>query len=168
MGLIHWVCWREIHQHSAGTQRFHYSVSSGLPMKHSLLNGFVSSRFQCYISLSLSPSPSFRLYMNVPSYTPKAKMEPPTIVFPISSMVLQCLPTFTTRMAQMLAKQNSTTELLSKYGLYGFAQNWEKLPFWPSWQVMCLQTPSGFVHPQQASASQFRDAWTLQVHRKLG
>jgi hypothetical protein len=61
--------------------------------------------------------------MNVPSYTPKAKMEPPTIVFPISSMVLQCLPTFTTRMAQMLAKQNSTTELLSKYGLYGFAQN---------------------------------------------
>lgn len=121
--------WREIHQQSAGTQRFHYSVSSGLPMKHSLLNGFVSSRFQCYISLSLSPSPSFRLYMNVPSYTPKAKMKPPTIVFPISSMVLQCLPTFTTRMAQMLAKLNSTTELLSKEVLYGFAQNWEKLAF---------------------------------------
>lgn len=82
MGLIHWVCWREIHQHSAGTQRFHYSVSSGLPMKHSLLNGFVSSRFQCYISLSLSPSPSFRLYMNVPSYTPKPRWNPRQLYFP--------------------------------------------------------------------------------------
>ena len=120
MGLIHWVRWREIHQHSAGTQRFHYSVSSGLPMKHSLLNGFVASRFQCYISLPLSDC--IWMFLATP---PKPR----------------CFVWFCT--------------------------NWEKLPFWPSWQVMCLQTPSGFVHPQQASASQFRDAWTLQVHRKM-